>query len=756
MTAIRDKLSVSSAADASSTKGYLDTRGPDGRPLNLALTFWEVTNAAQVNAGVAMPQFAPRGPYVWTEQKKKLNVEFLEDGDAVKYVEHTEYVWSAALSAPNVTENDVITMVNPFNIGAKLLLERNQTIHVAVIGLRLASAFQTGAAAATAAGVAAANVPRTVAAQLLPGVDPNVALAVLLGGANALVNAASPATGIARVGEVFRAATAISPCVTATGLSTVDDRTCPAVATAEAAIRAAVALWPALGVSPSDGTTVLPLSASGMMILSIFQSLRNLSPLNPTNPASASRLAQGDVVSRPARVWAFGGQLEPLIAQILMLSSPQAAAVAQASAVGLFSNLTEAQALAANRFHVVRTGAKKARQGERGQYTTYGGVSTVSDYAVLGTPAFPVAGTGGSVFGFKSSTDDPKRPLTVFVSQMMRPFNLIRDRTNSSSPTSYMGIDTYKLRLDPRSLAKDPKFNVIADGVVRTDTLSTNPLGIPFILTKPRFLDTDPALNLTALLPADQRAPNRPRDDLVLYFEPFTGLVLRGALRLQLSLQVPMGPNPTNWTGSAFVPLVSVDEFGGINPQDALDLRDALNRLKFGIVILPAFLMGIGGAVFFFAIWWLLKGLTKKEYVSPPPMVDPPKDFRAYVTFKIRETLRMNEGAGGKKKKGGKKGKEGDADDGEGAGEDQPFLYENIPQFHADVKNTYLDVEQEVVKTTRYGGGGNKYSALPADSPAKHGGANNLADSFELDELDLEPSKPVSLKPKTPSSKQKP
>ena len=65
-------------------------------------------------------------------------------------------------------------------------------------------------------------MPKTVASQLLSGLDPNVALSVLLGGANALVNAASPATGIAKVGEVFKAAAGISPCLTAAGLATVD------------------------------------------------------------------------------------------------------------------------------------------------------------------------------------------------------------------------------------------------------------------------------------------------------------------------------------------------------------------------------------------------------------------------------------------------------------------------------------------------------------------------------------------------------
>lgn len=80
------------------------------QPLDFKVYFWNVTNVAEVQAG-GKPRVQEIGPYIYSQYRRKHNIQFADDRETVTYTQQQKYFFNSRASAP-LTENDSIVVLN--------------------------------------------------------------------------------------------------------------------------------------------------------------------------------------------------------------------------------------------------------------------------------------------------------------------------------------------------------------------------------------------------------------------------------------------------------------------------------------------------------------------------------------------------------------------------------------------------------------------------------------------------------------------
>ncbi|KAL3280955.1 hypothetical protein HHI36_004180 [Cryptolaemus montrouzieri] len=84
-------------------------------PFNLTynVSIFEVSNAEDVINKGDRPNLTEKGPYVYDEIIRKVNIVFNEDNETITYQRKTELYFNQEISGPNLSENDTVKMINP-------------------------------------------------------------------------------------------------------------------------------------------------------------------------------------------------------------------------------------------------------------------------------------------------------------------------------------------------------------------------------------------------------------------------------------------------------------------------------------------------------------------------------------------------------------------------------------------------------------------------------------------------------------------
>eukprot|EP00161_Ancyromonas_sigmoides_P008679 TRINITY_DN2164_c0_g1_i4.p1 TRINITY_DN2164_c0_g1~~TRINITY_DN2164_c0_g1_i4.p1 ORF type:complete len:660 (-),score=353.98 TRINITY_DN2164_c0_g1_i4:66-2045(-) len=613
-------LTITSADDADYAK-YVDSKHEDARPPKVAYTFFDVTNAAAVRNGSAAPVFNEVGPFVVTKHSKKLNVSFLDDGRQVSYLDRTYYevipsLMGTAADGTALTLDTKVTGFYPFYFGAigalKALVPAGTNVTEATleVAIRTAAVIQmyqvydaTYSGAITDPAARAGNtvarlldasttslptrIPITAIARDASAADIAVWADFLVGGSGgkALVSTNVPAA-VTNTGAFLQILL---------GLAT----NCPNPAAAAACAQfdgAARASYPALGArSTSQIITLMGQynTWSGFLRGAAWDAVFN-----------KGNTGTGVLVTHTVREWLYDFT-DPLLAQMLTLLGANPAA----ARVPLFANQTDAAAQALDEFYIFETG--KNNKSAIGQYVQYEGKRTIEAY----TPAKVVRGTNGVRNGMELSQADP---LEVFVTQVQRPVLLSVDEDNTYD---VKGITTFRYALASGESAVNAGNRVSVQGLFPIDHISS---GIPIVLTKSRFLDS-------AMAGAYGIKAESETDDTIVYVEPFTGRTMRANLRLQINVAIPGSVLDGEQHGAmgrgAFfsaqavtvVPLVTVDEFGLVEDEDASDFKDAVYGTRTVIIAVTAALCAIGGITMIVG-GFLCSRAMKREASDVTPM----------------------------------------------------------------------------------------------------------------------------------------
>lgn len=97
--------------------------GFDKAKITMDLYYFEVQNPQEVLFSKAKPLVSEIGPYSYDEYYNKFDIEWLEDGDSVRYYTQKYYVYNSEKSGPGLTENDTILMPYPTVAGFKYILD---------------------------------------------------------------------------------------------------------------------------------------------------------------------------------------------------------------------------------------------------------------------------------------------------------------------------------------------------------------------------------------------------------------------------------------------------------------------------------------------------------------------------------------------------------------------------------------------------------------------------------------------------------
>jgi len=73
---------------------------------------WNLTNAADVVLG-AKPTYSEIGPYIYRQYKTRKNVTFSDEDERVTFNEHTVVYYESELTGEHLSEDDMITNINP-------------------------------------------------------------------------------------------------------------------------------------------------------------------------------------------------------------------------------------------------------------------------------------------------------------------------------------------------------------------------------------------------------------------------------------------------------------------------------------------------------------------------------------------------------------------------------------------------------------------------------------------------------------------
>jgi hypothetical protein len=280
---------------------------------------------------------------------------------------------------------------------------------------------------------------------------------------------------------------------------------------------------------------------------------------------------------------------------------------------GLFNNDTnEAVTLANNKRDAILTG--KNDESKAYQFTMVNNVTKVTSYS---TP-LDVVGSSGTRNKMKLRAT---QPLTVFVSQIMRPLNL----TAPAALVKVKGIPTLNFTPSAAALAKKPEYDMPGDALFNISSLAR---GLPTWLSLPRFFGADRSLGAAWGLPAPEQAV----DGVSVMAEPFSGVALKANLRLQVNYNVP-GPafnwftKPTTWpnvtnpgtNGGSLIPILSADEHGEITDADAEKLRKTFKKLAVASAAITGALVGIGALLLLLGGLVCAKSLKSKSAATLTP-----------------------------------------------------------------------------------------------------------------------------------------
>ncbi|KAJ6635490.1 Sensory neuron membrane protein 1 [Pseudolycoriella hygida] len=85
---------------------------------------WNVTNPSEITAGAEKPKLQEVGPYVFSQLRRKVNVEDNQNEDTVSFNFHNVYTFDPKLTAP-LTGNETVTLLNAVIVSSviKILFE---------------------------------------------------------------------------------------------------------------------------------------------------------------------------------------------------------------------------------------------------------------------------------------------------------------------------------------------------------------------------------------------------------------------------------------------------------------------------------------------------------------------------------------------------------------------------------------------------------------------------------------------------------
>lgn len=192
----------------------------------------------------------------------------------------------------------------------------------------------------------------------------------------------------------------------------------------------------------------------------------------------------------------------------------------------------------------------------RGNHESWNGVTSVDIWGTVEE----VYGTDATMFHPDVSTDDV---LDCWSTDLYRQitWEYVED-------IKVFEVDTYRFKLSDSVLAPDANYYQVVEGIGNM----TAAAGVPIYLSKPHFLDADPAYEM-----ADASVELH---DLYLDIEPNTGAVIQGRKRLQMNLMT--GPTDMTYPGvtAGIYQLLWVEQAGDITEDLAGDLKDVLDDLS--------------------------------------------------------------------------------------------------------------------------------------------------------------------------------
>ena len=214
-----------------------------------------------------------------------------------------------------------------------------------------------------------------------------------------------------------------------------------------------------------------------------------------------------------------------------------------------------------------------------------------------------IYGTDGAQFPpFRSKAEK----LPIFAPDLCRTLYLVYEKEDE-----FKGIPVWKMKLDPK-LFEPPKVNPdnecycmhLKNKPERCSIRGTIDLGgclngAPIIVSAPHFMSTYP--NLAELV--DGLQPSKQKHEFKMYFEPRLGSPVFAYARIQLSVRVERTSYLRGFdqVKNAFIPLVWLEEAGGVDDFLATILKVILVYIIDGSQTLAKFIIFIGVILLF--IW---------------------------------------------------------------------------------------------------------------------------------------------------------
>jgi lysosome membrane protein 2 len=192
------------------------------------------------------------------------------------------------------------------------------------------------------------------------------------------------------------------------------------------------------------------------------------------------------------------------------------------------------------------------------QYVNWRGMTQVTGVWLTNET---ITGTDATQFhpGVKSS-----ETLKAFVSDLLRVVDLEYQKDRK-----FEGIDLLRFVLSEDTLATNPNYFQSVVGLANM----TSAVGAPLFLSKPHFLDADPAQ--TSSLVTGMAGVVADHDTFV-DIEPLTGAVMSARKRLQLNFQVSHYDYKNTDIPSNYMPILWVEEAGDIPADLANDFKETV------------------------------------------------------------------------------------------------------------------------------------------------------------------------------------
>lgn len=218
-----------------------------------------------------------------------------------------------------------------------------------------------------------------------------------------------------------------------------------------------------------------------------------------------------------------------------------------------------------------------------------------------------IYGTDGAQFPpFRSKSEK----LPIFAADLCRTLYLVYEKEDE-----FKGIPVWKMKLDPK-IFEPPKVNPENEcycmhmkkkpercSIRGTIDLGGCLNGAPIIVSAPHFMSTQP--NLADLV--DGLQPNKKKHEFKMYFEPRIGSPVFAYARIQLSVRIEKTSflKGFDQMRNAFIPLVWLEESGGVDDFLATILKIILVYIIDGSQLLAKLILFVGLVLLF--VWAYLK-----------------------------------------------------------------------------------------------------------------------------------------------------